>query len=167
MFRRNGFSPKAGIVLGLSVALLLGASLAVSAQQAGFRDGTLEVRLSEWSLGFDRAVVSKAELADSTTIGNELPIHVVNEGSFDHNLTLKIETSFDEFYIRSEVLAPGEETTFVVSLPTGEYELFCSIDGHADQGMSGMLVIEEGEEEGGIFENGEEDEEEENGGGYY
>lgn len=153
------------VLLGITIlaGLLLSGSSAVSAQEAGYIDGKLEVRLSEWSLGFNKAVVNKAELADSTTIGDELAIHVVNEGSYEHNLTIEIETggpiSGETYYVRTKLLKPGEETTFAVSLPVGEYELYCSLEGHSEQGMEGTLVIQEGEEV-------DEKEEEENGGGY-
>lgn len=151
------------LLLGMTIlaGLLLSGSLAVRAQEAGYMDGTLEVRLSEWSLGFDEAVINRAELEDSTTIGNELPVHVVNEGSYEHNLTIKIETDGGEYYVRTKLLKPGEETTFVVSLPTGEYELYCSLEGHTQQGMEGALVIGEG------AETEEMDQEEEDGGGTY
>ncbi len=131
--------------LGILIALLVGSTFPVSAQESGFTDGVLEVRLNEWSLGFDEVRVSKADLTDATNIGNELPIHVVNEGSFGHNLALEVKTDSGEYVVRTKNLQPGEETTLVVSLPAGSYELFCSIDGHAEQGMEGKLIIGEGD----------------------
>ena len=133
-----------GLVL-LTGLLMLG-NIAVIAQEAGYVDGKLEVRLREWSLGFDKTVVNRAELTGSTTIGKELPVHVVNNGSYEHNLTIKIETTSGEYFIRTSLLQPGEETSLVVSLPTGEYELYCSLEGHAEQGMEGTLVVQEGDE---------------------
>jgi hypothetical protein len=150
------------VLLGLTLltGLLLSGSLAVNGQEAGYMDGRLEVRLNEWTLGFDEAVVNRTELADSTTIGAELPIHVVNGGSYEHNFAIKIETARGEYYVRTKILEPGEETTFAVSLPTGEYELYCSLEGHAEQGMEGTLVIQEGAE---TEDMGQEEEEEDDG----
>ena len=147
-------------MLGLIIfaELLLSGSLAVNAQEAGYIDGTLEVQLNEWTLGFDEAVVNRAKLSDSTTIGAELPIHVVNEGSYEHNLTIKIETAEGEFYVRTKLLKPGEEKTFTVSLPAGEYKLYCSLAGHAGQGMEGTLVIQEGGETEDLNQDKKEDE---------
>jgi len=146
------------LVVTILAGLLLSGSLVAIAQEAGYVDGTLEVRLSEWSLGFDEAVVNRTDLADSTTIGAELSVHVVNEGSFDHNLTIKIETAGGEYYVRTKLLKPGEETTFAVSLPMGEYELYCSLAGHAGQGMEGTLVVQESAETEDMNQDEEEDE---------
>jgi len=135
------------VIIGMIVlvALLIGSFIYASAQGAGFTNGVLQVRLNEWSLGFDKVTVKKADLQTETAIGSELPIHVVNNGSFGHNFAIKIESNGREYYIRTRNLQPGEETTFVVSLPVGSYELLCSINGHAGRGMEGTLVIGEGE----------------------
>lgn len=65
-------------------------------------------------------------------------IEVVNTGALDHDFVV------DEFGI-GEALAPGGEPV-TITIPAdaapGEYRFYCSIPGHAENGMVGTLIVE-------------------------
>ncbi len=62
---------------------------------------------------------------------------VSNEGQEEHALEVEGNGIEEE----TETIAPGESDTLTVELEPGEYELYCPIDGHRDQGMEGTLVV--------------------------
>jgi uncharacterized cupredoxin-like copper-binding protein len=67
-------------------------------------------------------------------------LQVTNAGSTAHNL------SVSDAGISTADLAAGEsEELDLSSLEPGDYELLCTIPGHADSGMTGTLTITEGE----------------------
>jgi len=89
---------------------------------------TVEVVATEFAL--DPADVSVDEAGETT-------FTVSNEGEFPHALEIEgngIEEETDE-------LAPGESGSVTVELEPGEYELYCPVGDHRDQGMVGTLVV--------------------------
>jgi uncharacterized cupredoxin-like copper-binding protein len=62
---------------------------------------------------------------------------VSNQGEETH--ALEVEGSGVEE--ETESIAPGESGTLTVELQPGEYEFYCPIDGHKDEGMEGTLVV--------------------------
>jgi plastocyanin len=64
---------------------------------------------------------------------------VVNEGSAPHRL--EIEGGGVE-EVTETLEGTGDEVTLEVDLPAGEYEWYCPIGNHAEQGMEGTLTVE-------------------------
>jgi plastocyanin len=85
-------------------------------------------------------------------------LKAVNDGSVDHALEIEGEGGEGA----TDTIAPGASAELTVELKAGTYELYCPIDGHADQGMKGSVSVAGG----GDGMNSDEDEDDEGGGGY-
>ena len=66
----------------------------------------------------------------------DVTIQLVNNGVLPHNFAVPSEG------IQSEDFASGASGSITVNLPAGTYEFICSVPGHADAGMRGMLTVE-------------------------
>jgi len=44
----------------------------------------------------------------------------------------------------TEEIGPGQSAELEVKLDAGTYELYCPVDGHAEEGMEGKLTVKEG-----------------------
>jgi FtsP/CotA-like multicopper oxidase with cupredoxin domain len=97
--------------------------------------------------GVGSATVELSELAltpAALTVPGGGSLEVTNVGSTAHNLTV---SGTD---LATGDLAAGDgETLDLSSLDAGEYEVICSIPGHADAGMTGTLTITEADDGGG------------------
>jgi uncharacterized cupredoxin-like copper-binding protein len=62
---------------------------------------------------------------------------VSNDGQETHALEVEGNGVEEE----TDSIAPGESGTLTVDLEPGEYELYCPIDGHREQGMEGTIVV--------------------------
>jgi hypothetical protein len=124
-----------------------GLALAYAHGNAGLEEGRLEVVLSEWSLGFEAVVV------DAGT----LPIHVVNEGKTLHNLVVA-EAGTTAEISKTRLLSPGETAELSLEFSKDQYILYCSVPGHAEQGMLASSVVDTATAQ---------EEPESGGGGYY
>jgi uncharacterized cupredoxin-like copper-binding protein len=72
-------------------------------------------------------------------------VEVTNSGSVAHNLAVGGTD------LATADLAAGEsETLDLSSLEPGEYEIICTIPGHADAGMTGTLTVTSGDEAAGL-----------------
>lgn len=107
-------------------------------------DGTLSVSATEFA--FDPAAVALP--ADVET-----GITLVNDGSVPHNWTvleagvqISSEAEFDEGTVAVAIadVEGGAEGGADVALAAGEYQVICTISGHFDAGMEGVLVSREG-----------------------
>jgi plastocyanin len=74
---------------------------------------------------------------DLTAPAGEVSIELVNESSVPH----AIEVEGDDVEEESETVTGGN-TTLTVELEPGEYELYCPVGNHRDQGMDGTLTVE-------------------------
>lgn len=92
--------------------------------------GEQSVDLTATEFRFDPADVS-LDTAGTVTFT------VSNDGQDEHALEVEGNGIEEE----TEAIAPGESGTLTVELEPGEYELYCPIDGHRDQGMEGTLVV--------------------------
>ncbi|MGH3043102.1 MAG: cupredoxin domain-containing protein [Gaiellaceae bacterium] len=64
--------------------------------------------------------------------------HVVNDGSVVH--ALEVEGPLGE--VKTADLAPGESADLNVDLSEpGDYEMYCPVDGHKDEGMEGTITV--------------------------
>ncbi len=70
-------------------------------------------------------------------------LEVTNAGSTAHNLTIQ-----DTDIATSDLAAGDSETLDLSSLEPGDYEVLCSIPGHAESGMRGTLTVTEGGDSG-------------------
>lgn len=87
--------------------------------------------------------------------------HVVNDGSVVH--ALEVEGPLGE--VETADLAPGESADLDVDLSEpGDYEMYCPVDGHKDEGMEGTITVGGGG--GGATTTDETTTEEDSGYGY-
>ena len=92
--------------------------------------GEQSVDLTATEFQFDPADVS-LDTAGTVTFT------VSNDGQEEHALEVEGNGIEEE----TETIAPGDSGTLTVELEPGEYEFYCPIDGHRDQGMEGTLVV--------------------------
>jgi plastocyanin len=96
---------------------------------SGGQQGTIDVRLSEFAL--DPARISVDE--PGTYV-----FRAVNDGRAVHALEVEghgVEAETGE-------IQPGETAELTVELTeAGEYELYCPVGGHRDQGMDGSVTV--------------------------
>ena len=121
----------------LLLALLVPAALVLAAcgsddgdDEGGESAGGQTVELVATEFAFDPADVSVDEAGETT-------FTVSNEGEFPH--ALEIEGNGIEE--GTEQLSPGDSGSVTVELEPGEYELYCPVGDHRDQGMVGTLVV--------------------------
>jgi plastocyanin len=74
---------------------------------------------------------------DLTAPAGEVSIELVNESSVPH----AVEVEGNGVEEESETVT-GANTTLTVELEPGEYELYCPVGNHRDQGMDGTLTVE-------------------------
>ena len=76
--------------------------------------------------------------ANPTAKAGTVRFEVVNEGSAPH--ALEIEGAGVEE--ATDTLEGGQRATLEAELAAGEYEWYCPVGNHADQGMKGTLTVE-------------------------
>ena len=76
---------------------------------------------------------------ESLEVANGDTIAADNEGAVVHNLTL---VDGEEELAGTEDVDPGQSGEFEVDVDPGEYEMICTIPGHADLGMVGDFTVE-------------------------
>ena len=84
------------------------------------------------------------ESAPSELPVGDVDLTLVNNGQIQHNVVL--EERGDELILEA---AGGETDEATVSFEAGELTYYCSITGHREAGMEGILTIAEGAELGG------------------
>lgn len=108
------------------------------------------VKLSESEYKIDPADVS----VDKEGV---VEFKVANDGSITHAL----EVEGGDIEEETEDIAPGDSATLKVDLSKGVYELYCPIDSHREQGMTGELRVAgatgTAEDSGGEDESSEDD----------
>lgn len=94
----------------------------------GGGDGATRVVLTEFAI----------DPANPTAQAGSVTYEVVNEGNAPH--ALEIEGNGVE--VATDVLDGGGSATLEADLEAGEYEWYCPVGNHADQGMKGTLTVE-------------------------
>lgn len=86
---------------------------------------------------FDVSMVDlKFEPADFTIpAGVDVTINVVNNGALPHNW-VAVDGSFG-----TQTHDGGDSESIVLNLPAGSYPVQCSVPGHAQAGMVGILTV--------------------------
>jgi manganese oxidase len=64
-------------------------------------------------------------------------VDVVNDGEIPHNYTV------EDTDVATEDLDAGQNEELPIDLDPGDYTVICTIAGHAEQGMTGNLTVEE------------------------
>jgi plastocyanin len=125
-------------VLFLAALLLAGCGSEDGDDEGGESSGGQTVELVATEFAFDPADVSVDEAGETT-------FTVSNEGEFPHALEIEGNGIEEE----KEELGPGESGSVTVDLEPGEYELYCPVGDHREQGMVGTLVVGGGAEGAG------------------
>lgn len=125
---------------GLAVVAMIGGLLVIALTSVLTDDGDggvealmssdLDISLTEFSI--------EGELA--APAGN-VTLNVVNAGAIEHNLEVR-ETGART----PNMMSRGVDSLALGELTPGTYELFCSIAGHAESGMTADLVITAGDD---------------------
>jgi plastocyanin len=140
--RREDFPGRNGLsVFVLATFLLFAAMLtavivfgveseAEGAGEAGAPQHTIAVRESEFRI----QLPAQQELAQG-----RYTFDVTNAGKTDHDLV--IEGPKLPGRTRTRILKPGDSAKLTVSLSTGNYTLYCSVDGHRQAGMTAKISV--------------------------
>ena len=92
--------------------------------------GTTEVSMTEYR--FDPADV---------TVSRGDTISATNDGELTHNYTIEVADPPPEGKPTTDDLDPGEQGALGVIEDPGEYDVICTIPGHAEQGMEGTVTV--------------------------
>ncbi len=101
-----------------------------SEDDSGFTGETrrVTVEADEFSFDTDRITVDK---------GDKVIVTFKNEGRIAHNFGIPA------FNIRTDTIGSGEEDTITfIANKRGIFDFFCSVQGHKDAGMDGVLEVE-------------------------
>lgn len=131
---RVSLVPAIALLAGLAAAAG-GAAQTEAEEEPAYDIQTVEVRLTEWSLGFQEVPITdeKARFA------------IENAGTTSHAFEIEGEIGGREFEVASPVLTPGAATEFLVELPPGTYEVYCPLPGHEEKGMQATVRVTAGE----------------------
>jgi plastocyanin len=117
-------------LLLLAVLVLAGCGSDDATEASGDEIGGAAVELVATEFAFDPDSVEVDEAGETT-------FRLVNEGEFPHALEIEGGDLEEE----TEEIGPGETTELTVDLEPGEYELYCPVGDHREQGMEGTLVV--------------------------
>ncbi len=78
------------------------------------------------------------DLAESELAAGEYEIEFVNDGGASHDVRVEQD---GEDIAQSDVIPPGETTTFTVTLEPGEYVFYCSVGNHRGMGMETTVTV--------------------------
>jgi len=105
---------------------------------AGQAEGTAEAENGVLEIPADPNGGVFYEFADATAPAGQLKIESPNEASIDHNIALE-GNGVDE---TGDVVKDGGVSEIDVDLEPGEYQFYCSVEGHRESGMEGTLTVE-------------------------
>ena len=97
-------------------------------EAAGGGGGDTEVSMTEYA--FDPA---------DATVGQGQTITATNDGELPHNYTVKYGNPAE--YPSSHDIDPGSSGALGAPEDRGEYDVICTIPGHAEKGMKGTLTV--------------------------
>ena len=101
-------------------------------EAAGGGGGAAEVSMTEYAFDPANATVSQGEALGAT-----------NDGELTHNYTIQADVPEPSSRTTGNI-DPGERGAIGVAVNPGEYDVICTIPGHAEQGMRGTLTVRKG-----------------------
>lgn len=104
---------------------------------AGQAEGTAEAENGVLEIPADPNGGVFYEFADATAPAGQLMIRSPNESSIDHDISLE-GNGVNE---KGEVVKDGGVSEIEVKLDPGEYQFYCSVEGHRESGMEGTLTV--------------------------
>lgn len=96
-------------------------------EAAGGGGGAMEVSMTEYAFDPKDATAAQGDTITAT-----------NDGEIPHNYT--IEADGDE--VTTGDVDPGSSGEVTVDVDPGDYDVICTIPGHAEQGMVGTITVE-------------------------
>ena len=138
------------VLVLLAAALLAGCGSGDGDDEAaGDTTGVVgEVELTATEFKFDPSMVELAKTGEMT-------FTLVNDGQLTHALEIEGQGIEEE----SDEIDGGATTDLTVDLEAGEYEFYCPVGNHREQGMEGTIVVGSGAGGGGMTTQGTDTEE--------
>jgi uncharacterized cupredoxin-like copper-binding protein len=143
--------------VSLRVLLLVGLVLLLAA--CGSDDDESEPQSADTTISLIDFALDPDEV--SVDEGGNTTFRVVNDGQTEHALEIEGAGIEEE----TDVLGPGESAELTVELEEGEYELYCPVGNHREQGMEGTLTVGSGTAGASTDDSGGGDDDEDS--GYY
>ncbi len=112
-----------------AAATTTGGDMAPGTPSSGGKTNTVDVKLAEWTI-----VPKELQVPPGSTT-----FVATNEGEFSHNFVLQkdgTEVGGTPTFTKAD--SPKEVT---VDLQPGTYTTICTVPGHAQQGMTGKLIV--------------------------
>ena len=78
------------------------------------------------------------ELDSTELAAGEYEVTLANEGGATHDLRIERD---GEDVAESDLIPPGETTTFTATLEPGEYVFYCSVGNHRSMGMEVTVTV--------------------------
>lgn len=89
--------------------------------------GTLELEVEAFDIGYRQ---TRIDVPANTDVN----VTLVNTGLLEHDFKI------DDPEVFSGLVEGGESVTFTMNLPAGEYEFYCTVTGHLQAGMAGVVT---------------------------
>ena len=125
-------------VIGVSFLLVLGATSTAVATAGEEHEGEAEgPGSSEFRLVADPSGVAAYDQKEGTVAAGTVTIKFVNASPLEHNVAV---AQGSRELGRSPTIE-GADTDLKVDLRPGEYEYYCTVDGHRAAGMEGVLTV--------------------------
>jgi len=118
----------AGCGGGSSAGTASTSSAATSSAAAGGTGTTVTATEQEFSI----------TVSQPTFKAGAYTFKVTNQGKFPHNLTIE-GPGVDK--VATPTMQAGQSGEVTVTLQTGSYELWCSVDSHKDKGMDMKITV--------------------------
>jgi uncharacterized cupredoxin-like copper-binding protein len=130
------------VLIAIAVPLTLAACGGDDETTSASSDTTAAETSTTASGGGETVSISETEFSldpsDATVKAGSVTFDVSNDGGTDHNLEIE-GNGVEEV---TDTLAPGDTGQLTVDLEPGTYEMYCSIDGHREQGMEGEVTVQ-------------------------
>jgi plastocyanin len=125
-------------VIGASLVLVLAAmSTAILTAGEGEEGEAAAATSSELDLTADPGGVAAYDKKDGTVKAGAVTVKFTNESPLEHNVAV---AQGSRELGRSDTIK-GSETELKVDLRPGQYEFYCTVDGHRAAGMEGTLTV--------------------------
>ena len=117
--------------LAIFAALVIPLAAACGGADGGGGDAAIRtIEISETEFALDPDTIELDEAGTYT-------FRAVNDGDTTHALEIEGNGLEEE----TEEIAPGKSAELTVELDEGEYEMYCPVGNHEDEGMVGRIVV--------------------------